>query len=156
MQEEEFNRTLDATELELNLLKDQLVVLDVQRSQYVQAKQLSENIQKDARKLRDEAQTTLVDLRSARIALSTIEVKIGEIATELHEMGYARSRRQMAKRLREVLNIIQRVGGKQNFKLDQKALDQTLAKLLRLDEQTPWLLELLGAPEPRLEEITRG
>jgi len=139
---------MDATEQELNLLKDQLIVLDLQRSQYVQAKQMSENIQANARKLRGEAQGTLVDLRSARIALSTIEEKIGEIATELHEIGYARSRRDMAKRLREVLNIIQRVGEKQHLKLDQKALDKTLAKLLRVDEQTPWLLQLLGASKP--------
>ena len=119
------------------MLNDELSVLDLQRSQYIQAKELSENIQLRARKLRGEAQSALVDLYTARIALSTIAEKIGEITTELHETGYAKSRREMAKRLREVLNIIQRVGGKQNLKLNQEALDKTLVKLLRVDEQTP-------------------
>jgi len=107
----------------------------------LEAKESMERMSKDAGDFRAEAKSVSRDLHNAIMGLSSIEESIRGMATELQDAGYAQSRREMAKRLRQLLTKMDSLNGTQNILLDQNVVKEAFDKLGEIDKHTTSLEE---------------
>ena len=142
-QEDALNKKLHAAPREVDTLGRKLSALDKQRFQYINAKELAQDIQELALGLRREAQDVLEDLRAARMSLMATRGKIKAIAAQLQECGYAESRRDIATKLRDTLSITEGVGRRRNMTLGQADVEKAMGVLLNIDGNTPRVVQLL-------------
>jgi hypothetical protein len=126
-------------------VEDKLFAARMKQSAYIEANVTAQSIQEKARNLRGEAHRILADLRTASMALSSSEESIKSIATDLQDAGYARSRREMASRLREIFTKIVGLDGKQNILLDQAAMKSAFDELQKVDQSTAYVLEFANS-----------
>jgi hypothetical protein len=142
-EEKVLNHKLDEIDGRLKTLGGTLDGLELKQSEYKNVQKMAKRIEIEALNLRKEAQGILSELRIARAALTSSETNLRSIARELEDVGYAESRREMATRLREVMNLIQGVRDMRNIHLEKPALDQAFGKLASIDLYTPRVLRIV-------------
>jgi cell division septum initiation protein DivIVA len=128
---------------EIESVNQIVATLDQRSAEYVNAKAQADEVQSLALGLRREAQDILQNLRAASISLVSTRGKIREITVELHECGYAGSRREIAEKLKETLTIIQDVGSRRNLELEQAGMKKAFGLLVQIHADTPNIMRLI-------------
>lgn len=129
--------------MEVDVLESELLALDRKRSSCNHAKELALSLQNRSGMLRQEAQVILADLRQARMILSTTKAKLEAIATELSECGYVRTRREIAMRLRETVNMLQGSSTNRSMKLNEATVAKAIRELVQIEGRTPQVLSIM-------------
>ncbi len=140
---------LEEVSKEMESVSQVVATLDQRSVEYVNAKAQADEVQGLALGMRREAQGILENLRGARVSLVSTRGKIRAIAVELHECGYAGSRREIAEKLRETLTIIQDVGTRRNLMLEQAGMEKAFGLLVQIHTDTPRIMRLIE--ESRVE-----
>lgn len=87
----------------------------------------------------------LDELLQARIVLSTTKMKIEAIASQLSECGYARTRREIAGKLREIIEGIQTAGKSKAIQHDDGGITDALGKLTQIEGRTHTVLMIMSS-----------
>lgn len=149
-------RQLQARETELLsrtvLLKSQIQSLelgipelDKKRTTYTKVKEDVNRLQDRGEQLQLESQTILDELLEASMMLSRMTIKVKSIASELADCGYARTRREIAGKLREIVGGFQTSANKGRIAHDAKAVSSVVSKLVSVEGRTRQVMRIMEA-----------
>ena len=136
---------LETLRTQIESLEETIPELDQQRESFASTKSGVSALQDRCADLRGESQTILDELLQARIVLSTIKMKTEAIASQLSECGYARTRREIAGKLREIIEGIQTAGKSEAIQYDDSGITHALGKLTRIEGRTHTVLMIMNA-----------
>lgn len=130
---------------QIESLELEIPELDKKRTLYTKTKEDVNQLQDRGVQLQQESQTILDELLEARMMLSRMTLKVKSIAAELADCGYARTRREIAGKLREIVGGFQTGGTKGRIAHDPKAICSVVSKLVSVEGRTRQVLRIMEA-----------
>lgn len=119
--------------------------LDKKRTTYTKVKEDVNRLQDRGEHLQLESQTILDELLEASMMLSRMTIKVKSIASELADCGYARTRREIAGKLREIVGGFQTSANKGRIAHDAKAVSSVVSKLVSVEGRTRQVMRIMEA-----------
>lgn len=125
-------------------LKLKILELDQKRASYTETKERIQELEGLGEGLQKQSQVMLDKLLQARMLLSNLQMKIQAIAVALSDCGYARTRREIAGTLREILTELKIGIGHGSVECDSSVMSRILGKLLKVESRTSNVLLIIG------------
>lgn len=152
-QQGELNIKLAVHEASIEELKAELTVLAEEHGKYTSTLQKVEELQGKTGIMRFEAEKSGDQLRQAQTVLDGVRNRLEVITEQLEECQYAKTRRDIAKRLREIVVSIQGISDRQVLWLSQDKqkkrlwqkqdnVKRAMLALAEIDEKTAKVLEI--------------
>lgn len=92
--------------------------------------------------IRAEVQKTLDRLRQAKMILNRILTELEAMREQLEECQYAKTRRDIAKKLREIVSSMQTVSGNEVLVSNQPNITKAMHALAGIDQKTKEVVEI--------------
>lgn len=116
--------------------------LDKKRTLYKETKDNISRLQGRGIDLQQESRAILNELLEANMMLSSMSLKVRSIASELADCGYFRTRREIAAKLRDILEGFQKDDTKNGI---AQAVASIVSKLVEVEGRTRKVLMIMQA-----------
>ena len=107
-----------------------------------------EKLQDNTGVIRAEVQRTLDRLRQAKMILNRILTELEVMREQLEECQYAKTRRDIARKLREVVTSMQNVSEGDILVSDQQKVTKAMHALAEIDQKTREVVEIASLALP--------
>lgn len=101
-----------------------------------------EELQDKTSIFRAEVQKTLDRLLQAKMILSRILTELEAIKDQLEECQFAKTRRDIARKLREIVESMQFVSGNEMLASDRQKVMEAMHALLKMNQKTEEVVEI--------------
>jgi hypothetical protein len=101
-----------------------------------------EELQDNTGIIRAKVQKTLDRLRQAKMILNRIFTELEAMREQLDDCQYTKTRRDIAKKLREIVVSMQNVSGNEILVPNQQKVTQAMQALVEIDQKTKEVLEI--------------
>lgn len=126
----------------------------MEHQRYTSTLQMIEELQDNTGNIRAEVQQTLDRLRQAQMILSKVLVELEAMRDQLEECQYAKTRRDIAKKLRESVVSMQNVSGHGLLVSKQQNVTKAMHALAEIDRKTKEVVEIASLALPISEHAT--
>lgn len=127
--------------MQIDLLEEGVPQLSSKRAEYESVIAAVALLESTCSELRIQSKYFMQDLQQARMALSRIRIKVQAIASDLQACEYAQTRREISKRLKMVVEDIQRGHGRMSY--DNNVVNDVMQSLRTVDNSTKHVLRIL-------------
>lgn len=135
---------MGALRSQIESLELKILEFDKKRASYTETKERIQELEVLGVDLQKQSKVMLDELLQARMLLSNLQMKIQAIAVALSDCGYARTRREIAGTLREILTEL-RIGMRhRSVESDSSVMSRILGKLSKVDSRTSNVLLIMG------------
>lgn len=101
-----------------------------------------EELQDNTGTIRAEVQKTLDRLREDSMILNRVRTDLEAMREQLEECQYAKTRRDIAKKLHEIVASMQNVSGNEMLLSNQPKVNEAMQALTEIDEKTKEVVEI--------------
>jgi chromosome segregation ATPase len=139
----ELQNKLNDLRAQIKTLEASIPSLDQERLSFEQTRQSVSTLEIRCSQLREDSHTILDELLQAQVVLSSIQMKTEQIAIELSECGYCNTRREIAGRLRDIVEGIQNAGKSRTIGYERNEVADALRKLNKIERRTNTVLMIM-------------
>lgn len=132
----------------IEALKCEISTLNLEHQRYTNTLQMIEKLQDYTGTIRREVQKTLDRLRQSKMLLNRILTELESMREQLEECQYAKTRRDIGKKLREIVASMQNVSGNEISMSDQEKVTKAMHALANIDEKTKEVVEIASLALP--------
>lgn len=130
---------------QIQSLELEIPELDKKRTTYTKIKDDVNRLQDQGEKLQRDSQAILDELLEANMMLTRMKAKVTSIASELTDCGYARMRREIPGKLREIVQGFQIGRSNGRIAYNANAVSSVVSKLVSVEGRTRQVLGIMEA-----------
>jgi hypothetical protein len=128
---------------QMEFIMMQLEPMETEQFHCEEAMRIANSLLESFHKLRVEALKMKSELFSAQVLLCKLQIKLNAMVGELQECDYARTRREIASKLREIAEPLIGVSKDKRFNLEESQVAEAIAGLVEIESRTPEMLRFL-------------
>lgn len=142
LQQAELNRKLANHETSIEALIGEISTLNLEHQRYTNTLRVIEELQDNTGIIRAGVQKTLDRLHQAKMILNRILTELEVMRDQLEECQYAKTRKDIAKKLRGIVVSMQNLSGNEILVINQENVAKAMQALVEIDQKTEEIVEI--------------